>query len=282
MNFKWTENILDNQLFSEFSKLNPDEKTIRSLINQGANINAIDFYGYSVLMNAISDVELGLDIKFIQLIIDLGADLDYAEEGFNCLFDASLTEIPELVELLLKSGANPNCISSESEESLLDWAEFKQVYKESEDCDGAESMAEIVEILKKYGAKSISEIFVEKPEKFLKIFSGYTPTGLYTLNGLLKIEDIPNVDNDTIRLFNEWIAENPDKWGEYDYYDGIKISNPPDFELLKVHNDKGMQLSEKIRKLLDKEIEVKYYFIDIDDFKNKKIRNVKHLILNRT
>ncbi len=68
MNFKWTENILDNQLFSEFSKLNPDEKTIRSLINQGANINAIDFYGYSVLMNAISDVELGLDIKFIQLI----------------------------------------------------------------------------------------------------------------------------------------------------------------------------------------------------------------------
>lgn len=276
MSFKWTENILDNQLFSEFSRSNPDEKTIYSLINQGANINAIDCKGDSVLIDAISNVQDGLDIKFIQLIIDLGADLDYADEGFNCLFDASLTQRPELVELLLKAGANPNCVSSEDAESLLDWAEFDQFYEENEERGGAEPMTKIVELLKKYGAKSISEIFVDKPERFLTIFSGYTPTGLHTLNGYLKIEDIPNVDNDTITLFNKWVTENPDKWGEYDYYNGVKISNPPDFELLKAHNDKGLQLSEKIRKLLDKEIEVKYYFINIDDFINKKIRNVEH------
>jgi ankyrin repeat protein len=100
MSFIWTESILDNQLFWEFSKSNPDEKAIRSLIEQGADINSIDCKGDSVLMDAISNVQDGLDLKFIQLIIDLGADLDYAEEGFNCLFDASLTQRPELVELL--------------------------------------------------------------------------------------------------------------------------------------------------------------------------------------
>lgn len=277
MSFKWTENILDNQLFSEFSKSIPDEKTIRSLINQGANINAIDCKGDSVLIDAISNMQDGLDIKFIQLIIDLGADLDYVDEGFNCLFDASLTQRPELVELLLKAGANPNCVSSESAESLLDWAEFDQFYEENEDRGGAEPMTKIVELLKKYGAKSIEEIFVDKPEKFLTIFSGYAPTGLHTLNGYLKIEDIPNVDNNTILLFNEWVAENLDKWGEYEYYDGVKISNPPDFELLKTHNDKGLQLSREIRKLIDKKIEVNYYFINIYDFKNKNIRNVEHI-----
>jgi hypothetical protein len=277
MSFIWTESILDNQLFWEFSKSNPDEKAIRSLIEQGADINSIDCKGDSVLMDAISNVQDGLDLKFIQLIIDLGADLDYAEEGFNCLFDASLTQRPELVELLLKAGANPNCVASESAESLLDWVEFDKFYEETEDCGGAEPMTKIVELLKKYGAKSISEIIVDKPEKFLTVFSGYIPTGLHTLNGYLEIENIPNVDNDTIISFKEWLAENPDKWGEYDYYDGAKISNPPDFELLKKHNDKGMHLSKVVRKLLDKEIEVKYLFINIDDFKNKNVRNVEHV-----
>lgn len=138
-------------------------------------------------------------------------------------------------------------------------------------------MTKIVELLEKYGAKSVTEIFVDKPEKFLSILSDYEPTGLQTLNGYIKIEDVPNV---TIS-FNEWVAGNPDKWNDYDYYDGLKISNPPDFHRLKLHNEKGIQLSKEIRKCVANDIEIKYYFTSVEDFRNKNVRNVEYIIIQR-
>ncbi len=280
MSFRWTDNDLDNSLFAEFAKDKPDEQRVCDLITRGANINAIDCKGDSVLIDAISNIQYGLDIKFIQMLVDLGADLDYTEEGFNCLFHAALTQKPEVVELLLKAGANPNCVSSDTAESLLNWAEFDQFIKETEDRGGAEPMQKIVQLLKDYGAKSISEIFADKPEKFLTVFAGYNPTGLHTLKGYLKPESIPNADKTFIDTFINWVTTNPDKWGEYKYQDGVKILNPPDLSVLRQHNVLGLQLAKKIRKLINSDIEVKYYFVNPDVLEKNRVRNVEHITVS--
>jgi ankyrin repeat protein len=171
MAYKFSDNELDNALFVEFGKDNPSEQTIRELVVQGANINAIDNTGDSVLIDAIFNVQYGLDIRFIQLIIDLGADVNYAEAGcFNCLFDAGLTQRADLVELLLKAGANPNHISEEDGESILDWAVFEWHFCESYyGKESGDRMGEVVKMLKKYGAKYSNDLFADKPEKFFLI-----------------------------------------------------------------------------------------------------------------
>lgn len=278
MTFRWTDNDIDNSLFVEFSKEKPEERKIRGLIAKGANVNAIDCKGDSVLIDAISNVQYGLDLKFIELLIELGADLEYAEEGFNCLFDAALTQNPELVELLLKAGANPNCISTETAESLLDWAEFDQFFEELEDRGGAEPMEKIVQLLKDYGAKPFHEIPANKLEKFISVFAGYKPTGLRTLKGYLTPENIDNVDKSFVELFKSWVTNNPDKWDEYKY-DGVKIINTPELSVLRQHNEQGLKLVKAIRRMLNSEIKVEYLFVNPDDLKKYGVRNIERIII---
>lgn len=160
-------NDLDNQLFAEFRKDNPNELRIRALLKQGANINAIDSIGYSILMNAI---EYDLDIKMIQLIIELGADINYECDGLNCLDNACGANNIELVELLLKAGANPNCVVCEYVNgelrdygrSLLDDYSQHESYNRTMACNFDEAeikiMGKIVHLLEEYGAKTFSEI----------------------------------------------------------------------------------------------------------------------------
>ncbi len=150
----------DNKLFLELTQANPNKEEIHTLIKQGANINAINTIEDSMLQVAINETEyFDLPLANIQLIIDLGADLEYGTEGFNCLFDACLTQNYNLVELLLKAGANPNCISTVSyRESLLDWAECDRFVEENNGESGAKAMAEIIKLLKKFGAKHFTEL----------------------------------------------------------------------------------------------------------------------------
>lgn len=160
MHRDWFENKLDNALFNVLNNWS-DENKIQGLISQGANINAIDRNGDSLLINVISNIEAGEDYKAIQILIDLGVDLNYTTEGFNCLFGAFLTWYPELVELLLKAGANPNCISTESPESLLDWVDSDKYFQERQELPTLSAVVEIVKLLKDYGAKTLAEIFEE-------------------------------------------------------------------------------------------------------------------------
>lgn len=280
MSFRWTDNEIDNRLFAEFSKDNPDENVVRDLVKQGANMNAIDCKGDSVLIDAISNVQNGLDIKFIQIIVDLGADLNYADNGFNCLFDACLTQNFKLVELLLKAGANPNCISTDTAESLLDSVEFDQWFEENECKGGGAELGKIVQLLKDYGAKNVSEIFTDKLENYLTAFATYEPTGLFTANGYIKIESIPNTDKKFIEEFKNWVANNPDKWSEYEYSKSdAKIKNPPDLTILRQHNEQGLQYAKHIKGLVGNNIEVKYMFAEPNDFEKYEVRNIEHLII---
>lgn len=77
---RWTDREIENQLFAEYAKSYPDEQKIIELINHGADINAVDNKGESLLFNAIGNICHGLDSKYIRLLIDEGVDLSYAIE----------------------------------------------------------------------------------------------------------------------------------------------------------------------------------------------------------
>ncbi len=160
MNYKYTDCEIDNLLFVELSKEDPSEKNIRKLISQGANINAIDNSDESLLINAINFMHDGLDLKFIKLIVELGADVNYTEDGLNCLYNAYFTNNPELVEFLLKSGANPNCVSTEQDIclSILDWIEIDVIYEESRETVISEETMNIIQFIKDYGGKNALEM----------------------------------------------------------------------------------------------------------------------------
>lgn len=167
MGFRWSDNSIDNALFAEFAKEIPDEQRIHALIQQGADINAIDLKGESVLIDAIGNINFGLDKKYIQLIVDLGADLDYSDDGLNCLYDAVLTMNYDIVELLINAGANPNCFSIDSSVSLLDWTESRLYYERLKNNGNAELMAPIVQLLKRHNARSFVNISATQSERFV-------------------------------------------------------------------------------------------------------------------
>jgi len=157
------DNELDNALFCEILKDNFSEYKICELINNGANLNAVDKNGNSIFINLLGNVSSGekpLNLLLIKLLIDLGVDLNYEYEGTNCLYIACLTYKSELVELLLKFGANPNCVGSAQSESLLDWAEFEHWFIITDNYGqiAVDEMRRIIDLLKKYGAKHKNEM----------------------------------------------------------------------------------------------------------------------------
>lgn len=165
-NFRWREKDLDNELFLELRSKPPSEKKIRELVRKGANVNSICETGDSVLQDILLWIQDGFDIKWIKLLIDLGADINYMYDDSTPLFDACLTEVPDIVEYMLEKGANPNQIFTDVAMSLLDWVKadlsfYKTdtyMFSEDEKEKGTQALEEIVMLLKKYGAKSIREL----------------------------------------------------------------------------------------------------------------------------
>jgi len=79
------------------------EDMIRYLINRGADVN-LENHGYSVLSTAARE---GF-INPIQLIIEAGGEINPTDVGATPLLAAILSNNPDAVELLLRSGADPN------------------------------------------------------------------------------------------------------------------------------------------------------------------------------
>jgi len=117
---------LNNQLLNSFLTQVLNKNEIERLLKSGANINAKNEYGDTILWGVLAYQDfLGVNLDIIQYLIDIGADANHQLEGFNSLYPASLTQNKELVELLIKNGADVNCVSTEDPESLLNWADFK-------------------------------------------------------------------------------------------------------------------------------------------------------------
>jgi hypothetical protein len=76
------------------------------------------------------------------------------------LNNAAESLIPELVELLLEYGADPNWIDTEINASILNFAhgnlyEFEEWYNAKQDSTIIKNLKKIINILEKNGAKSI-------------------------------------------------------------------------------------------------------------------------------
>ncbi len=87
-----------------------DEKTIRLLLDHGANVNAVDPLGRTALMNAVvSDV---VPLEAVKLLIERGADVNARSQhaqsgdtGLSVLEIARMSGESPVVNLLVKSGA---------------------------------------------------------------------------------------------------------------------------------------------------------------------------------
>ena len=102
---------------SAFASLNDDliqavqnkytsPKRIQSLIKSGADINARDDEGYTVLTLAV--IRTG-NIKAIKALIDSGADVNARHDDLTALmFAAQLSNNPEVIKTLINGGADPN------------------------------------------------------------------------------------------------------------------------------------------------------------------------------
>ena len=83
--YRWRDNHLDNQLMLELVSDNPSEEHIRELVSQGADVNSVKG-DESVLMDALGftndhgGTEKSLDLHFIRLLVELGADVNFVSE----------------------------------------------------------------------------------------------------------------------------------------------------------------------------------------------------------
>ncbi len=100
----------------------PDPNTIRAAVARGANVNAIDSGGGSIVQRFIQNCRDPV-VDTVQLLVELGADVNYQDtDGFCALSTAVFRHEPPLIACLLEAGANPNIIL-ERHESILDMAE---------------------------------------------------------------------------------------------------------------------------------------------------------------
>jgi hypothetical protein len=276
---RWRKNNLDNQLLIELASRKPNEERVRQLVLQGADVNSLDNFNESVLMNAISFLQDDLPIQFIYLLVELGADVNYQTEDGACALSNSTTyHSPEAVEFLLERGANPNVIIEYSE-TILDDAEFDYWYEKDEVTKGylephwAEKMGEIVEILKHFGAKNLYDLFASEVSRWLRIFAAKSETGLITSGGYIEINSIKEVPNELKTDFKKWLESDWDSYPDKSFKD-----KPEDFDR-EDHNQLGQKLAKEIKSYLPPEIKVHLLTINAED-EQKFRRNVNQEVID--
>ena len=249
MPFEYSKNEMDNALFQEIANINPDKDNIVQLIKDGANVNAIDCKSDTVIANLISNISHeNIDIKYLELLISLGADVNLRVDGVNCLFSAVHTYREDIFKVLLEAGADPNCIIDDEGLSILDMIIDDKYFCEMEnDLKEAKKQEEIEKLLISYGAKRSRELYVIMPNKYIWINTIFE-TGLLTYNGNIKPENIPNINVQLVNEFRKWLERKPREW------------NLPKTIFQEYYND-GMIIARELKKLVGKEIEVKINYL---------------------
>lgn len=101
-----------------------DPEIVQILVDAGADVNAKDNYGNPVLFWAISFSDWGAGSKAIlQILVDAGADVNAKDGGYGnpILFSAIEDANLEIVGILVNAGADVNA-KDVGGESLLSWA----------------------------------------------------------------------------------------------------------------------------------------------------------------
>lgn len=265
--YRWRDRELDNQLLLELVSKSPNAEHIREMVRSGADVNSTK-NDESVLMDAIEMIMNGLDFRFIRLLVELGADVNFiSADGDSPLITACFTHSPELVEYLLKLGANPNHIFDKYE-TPLSWVDSDKLYHERVDPDkkSVANLERIMELLRQYGAKHTDELFTDKISHWLTVFASY-PAGLMTLWENIDIASIPGASDKLADDFRRWRTSHWDQWPANRWKE-----MPEDFDRRR-HNEWGRRLANQVRQLLPENIKVEYLSINAE-FEEKMIRNV--------
>ena len=151
-------------LFKEIRDGGPNLNKLDQYLKEGANINAME--DDESVLTALIFYQFYGDLKTpLTFLLSKGANPNLTTcDGFNCLFDAMSTNEPTLVKLLLEYGANPNCICTETGESLLDYAMSGTAIMRhtKQPATYQKNHLAIIDLLKAYGAKSCEELANEK------------------------------------------------------------------------------------------------------------------------
>jgi hypothetical protein len=218
-------NNLDIELKNELLKKNPRKEYIMELVKKGADVNISldDEYYFNYFRELLYPIESNKNsnIDFIKYFLDNGLDINHInpDTGYNYLLEACQAERPDVFELLLQYGANPNCISTTYEDMTLS-CEIDQefnFYTMDMQYSVAENYKKCNEILTKYGGKCFFHLKkVKKIKNYIIVYSKYK-TGIVTWDGLLNIKDITK-NKKIKKIFYKWIKF------KYDEYEEINIS----------------------------------------------------------
>lgn len=274
---RYRDKETDNRLMEMIASGSPQIEEIKKVLKEGADINSTNIEG-TVLMESIWLTERGLDLSIIHKLVELGADIHYQDEdGYTALSEACNVHNVELVDFLLRAGANPNIIL-EKHKSLLNDVEtdisayemgFRQESDDSEDVQ-TDRLKRIAQLLVEHGAKTYSEIFTDRVETWLQVFASDV-AGLCTRTGHITIDQIPGVPVSLAAEFRSWHASNWDPWPK----EGVM---PPMGFDRAAHNNQGMRLCKSIKMILGTAIEVSYLCID-SEYEKAGRRNVDDQVI---
>lgn len=132
---------------------------------------------------------------------------------------------------------------------------------------------EIVEILKRFGAKNLNDLFTSEVSRWLRIFAAYSETGLTTSSGYIKIDSIKKLPDKLKSDFKKWLESHWDSYPDKSYKD-----KPEGFEREK-HNEWGRRLAREIKTHLPPDIKVRLLTINAED-EQKFRRNVNKEVID--
>ena len=96
---------------------NGNEETTKVLLEAGADVNAVDYFEWTALINAADD---GYYSRVVKVLLEFGADVNYkTEEGITALGRASVSGDSKSVRLLLEHGADVNVRDNEDWTPLM-------------------------------------------------------------------------------------------------------------------------------------------------------------------
>lgn len=157
---------IDDELFRSLDEIPPNPRRIRHLIEQGANVNAKDKDGYSVLWHCLAIGQAQRAI--IELLVESGANIDQEKDMLlsDTCVHAPLSDVAfEVIAYLLGKGANPNLVVAGNTPLPLDFVEhfcfcYSKWCKEGRKgfSEALEHMSAIARLLRDAGAKRASEL----------------------------------------------------------------------------------------------------------------------------
>ncbi len=245
-----------------------NRELILDLIQRGADPNfQKDEESDSFFSELLGFREPPISIEAVELLIEAGADPNHDPgNGMRPLANAYWSYRRDLVELLLRHGAEPNFIVEENE-SLLDMAEcsywidkeqigtaWQKDYHQSD----VEKQGQIVDILKAAGAKSMQEMVAAELVAWVHLWPGASEK-MITGEGYIPLDKIPGLTDEWKKKWLEWCARNFNPGN-----DGSILDAPAGFDR-RAYNQEGLELAREFKTLAGGRVRVDLFLLDPDD-----------------